>query len=127
MLGGRPPVQDWSMHRPENNPVRDLPPVNELLADPRLTALTLARGREAVLDWVRQAIGTVRKQLLAGEAGQSRTRLAERAVQLVEARGDDDAGSRLGSVINATGVILHTGLGRAPLSEAAVRAMEEAA
>jgi L-seryl-tRNA(Ser) seleniumtransferase len=82
-----------------------------------------AHGPRVVADTVRAAIGTAREQVLTGApppaiedvAAEVRTRLAER-----------DLG-RLRRVVNATGVVLHTNLGRAPLSPAARAAVAEAA
>ena len=55
-----------------------------------------------------------------------RTLLAE-AIKRMQASASSKAMSGIQSVINATGVLLHTNLGRAPLSQAARQAIDEAA
>jgi L-seryl-tRNA(Ser) seleniumtransferase len=95
------------------NPLRGLPSVNELLADPRLTALEEERGRGLAVEAARTALARAREDLLVGaEPGD----LAERAV----AEADSLTAARLRRVLNATGVVLHTNLGRAPLAQGAL-------
>jgi L-seryl-tRNA(Ser) seleniumtransferase len=96
-----------------SNPLRGLPSVNELLADPRLSALERERGRGLAVEAARTALARAREDLKAGgEAGD----LAERAV----AEADSIAAPRLRRVLNATGVVVHTNLGRAPLAPEAL-------
>jgi L-seryl-tRNA(Ser) seleniumtransferase len=114
-----------------NNPVspslQHLPPVQDVLAHPDVQELLAAEGREVVLQWVREALDELRRDLQAGGPAGDREALtadlAARIAKAVEARNR----VRLGRVINATGIILHTGLGRAPLAPAAVAALTEIA
>ena len=77
------------------------------------------RGREAVLRAVRAAIEEARTMLSEGEAAAvDAPGLARRAAAILEG-----ARPLLRPVINATGILLHTGLGRAPLAEEAVEAV----
>jgi L-seryl-tRNA(Ser) seleniumtransferase len=100
------------------NPLRDLPSVDQLLGDERLRALTERHGRELALQAVRGALERAREDLQAGfEAGD----LVERA----EAEAASLLAPRLRRVLNATGVIVHTNLGRAPLSQEALARVEE--
>jgi L-seryl-tRNA(Ser) seleniumtransferase len=94
--------------------LRDLPPVDALAAQvdaPRAVAVAAARA----------VLAERRSELLSGSAGDAD--LAARA----QARARDASRPSLRRVINATGVILHTNLGRAPLARAAVDAVVEAA
>ena len=94
--------------------LRDLPPVDALAAQldaPRARAVAAARA----------VLAERRAELLAGDDGEAD--LAARARRLLRA-GDRP---RLRRVINATGVILHTNLGRAPLADAAREAVARAA
>ena len=112
--------------RPE---ICDLPPVGELLTAPRLAALIDERGRDTIKSWVRDAVAAVREQVTSGvwKGAAGREALANRIIETVHTRAQDETDRRLGKVINATGVVLHTSLGRAPLSAAAQRALGEAA
>ena len=94
--------------------LRDLPPVDTLAAQldaPRATAVAAARA----------VLAERRAELLAGAPGEGD--LAARARDWID--GADRP--RLRRVINATGVILHTNLGRAPLAEAAREAVARVA
>lgn len=79
--------------------------------------------REQVLHLVRVELERARSGIANGKPSPSEEQLAERVVTLAHARWT----VRPRGLINATGVILHTNAGRAPLSEAALSAMQEAA
>ncbi|HEY6089007.1 MAG TPA: L-seryl-tRNA(Sec) selenium transferase, partial [Gemmatimonadaceae bacterium] len=99
---------------------RDLPSVNALLETAGVRSLLEEHPRRAVLDAVRSAIDAARR---SGGAQLTDEQWAETIASAVR-RG---AQSSLRRVINATGVVLHTNLGRAPLADAAIRAIEEVA
>jgi L-seryl-tRNA(Ser) seleniumtransferase len=104
--------------------LRAIPSVDELLLQPRLLVLAEKSGRSLVTQAVRRVLADFRARL-KGEPSQSAVPNRE-AFDLAqfEARVVADVESGLAPslrrVINATGVILHTNLGRAPLSGAAV-------
>ena len=99
--------------------LRQLPPVHAVLDDDALAELRSSRGREAVLRAVRAAIDEARTSLRNGESTVVEvSSLARRAAAILQ-----DARPLLRPVINATGILLHTGLGRAPLAEEAVAAV----
>ena len=110
-----------------DDPLRELPSVTEILTLDRNTALISQAGRDAVLEAIREALRGLRTQVLAGGMRSDRPELIELAVQDVALRLDAGRLDKLSCVINATGIILHTGLGRAPLAQAAVTAVQEAA
>ena len=95
---------------------RLIPRTDALLTDPRLTAAQQRLGRPIVLAAVRRA----QEQARAGDIGPAE--VADAAVAGLPPRPDS-----LARVINATGVLLHTNLGRAPLSAAAAAAAAAAA
>ena len=100
------------------NPLRDLPSVDQLLGDERLSALSERHGRELALQAVRGALERAREDIQAGfEAGD----LVERA----EAEAASLLAPKLRRVLNATGVVVHTNLGRAPLSQEALARVDE--
>lgn len=103
--------------------LRTLPSVDRLLGHPQVHALLAHYSREAVVDLVRQTVEEVRRNASQGQPVPTLDTLAQKVAHLAAQhwRG----GPR--PVINATGVILHTNLGRAPLSPEAIQAMMDAA
>jgi L-seryl-tRNA(Ser) seleniumtransferase len=98
--------------------LRALPSVHQLLEQPEAAALIQAHGRALVRFAVQQALDEER-----------RTGRPERAQRWERIRGVVESlrRPRLRPVINATGVILHTNLGRAPLASSAAAAAAEIA
>src|SRR3990172_7679413 len=101
-----------------DNPYRALPSVDRLLADERLRPLE-AGGGPAVTEIVRQALEAARAAVADGRPPPTDDQLVESVLGLAAALFRPS----LRPVINATGVIIHTNLGRAPLSEEALAAM----
>ena len=101
--------------------LRSLPAVDAVMRDPSGLALAGLHGRARATAAVREAIDGLRRRIAAGEMPQ----ISEKAV--VDAASGLLAGSGLRRVVNATGVILHTNLGRSVLSERAALAAHEAA
>ncbi|HWE40772.1 MAG TPA: L-seryl-tRNA(Sec) selenium transferase [Isosphaeraceae bacterium] len=108
---------------PASPPFRRLPPVNAVLDRPSLADAIRGRGREAVVGAVRAAIERAREALRDG--GDVAIDVDELA-RLAGASLADD-GPRLRPVLNATGILLHTGLGRAPLAAEAAEAVARVA
>jgi L-seryl-tRNA(Ser) seleniumtransferase len=106
-----------------NERLRSLPSVDEVLARPSVRALAARVGRPAAKAAVRAAIAEARLRLQAGDAAPGEAVSDARVVEL----GDREAAPRLRRVINATGVVLHTNLGRAPLHPDAVARVAEVA
>ena len=107
--------------------LRLLPAVNAVLGHEDVRPLVEHHGRDVVVAWTRQELDAVRAGLHSAGAALDRDTLLDRVAERVAERATRSERLRLGPVINATGVILHTGLGRAPLSEAARTAIVEAA
>ena len=105
--------------------LRTLPAVEKLLTAPALSPLLRRYNRSYVTDTVRAVLTTVRQEILAG-ALRAPVEEAEvvRRVAAVIAREDH---SPLRSVVNATGTVLHTNLGRALLAKAAIDEVVRAA
>ncbi len=108
------------------DPRSALPSVDKLLLEPSFVDLVDTYGHEHVVRATRRVIAGVREVLGRGERPAdvgSASFYAER-VRIRLVAGDRAA---LTPVINATGVVLHTNLGRAPLAREAVEAMVAAA
>jgi L-seryl-tRNA(Ser) seleniumtransferase len=95
---------------------RDLPPVDRVLADPRLAAAPRALAVPAVRRALDRARGLIANGADPGD-------VVARALAELETADRP----RLRRVINATGVVIHTNLGRAPLAERAIGQAIEAA
>jgi len=101
-----------------------LPRVDEILSHPRMLEAAAGVPRHLARDAARDAIQAVRSRALAGEpVDDGLDDMAAAAVAALRGK----MMRSLRRCVNATGVILHTGLGRAPLSEAARQALTEVA
>ncbi|MFI5338627.1 MAG: L-seryl-tRNA(Sec) selenium transferase [Candidatus Methylomirabilales bacterium] len=110
--------------------LRNIPAVDELLAIPRIQNMLAAYPRWAVLEAVRQVLADRRQRVLRGGVTReaAETLLAPDAIAAAVAEAaTQKAGPSFIPVINATGVILHTNLGRAPLAPAALEAIQATA
>ncbi len=110
--------------------LRKIPAVDELLATPGIRDLLAVYPRWAVLEAVREVLGERRQRVLRGGVSpeSAETLLAPEAIAVAVAGvAAEKAGPSLLPVINATGVVLHTNLGRAPLAPLALQAIEAAA
>jgi L-seryl-tRNA(Ser) seleniumtransferase len=108
---------------------RLLPSVDELVRSPELAALVAREGQPAVTEAARAVLGHLREEVSSGHLGNLESlELALGGLRAaVEWRLYDALAFSLQPVINATGVILHTNLGRAPLGEAALKRISEVA
>ncbi len=104
---------------------RAIPSVESLLRAPALAELLARAPRGVVLAAVRETLAGLRASLRRGEIGALATPDALAAE--ARRRAEERLAPSLRPLINATGVIIHTNLGRAPLAEEAVRAVVEAA
>ena len=102
---------------------RFLPSVERLLSDKRLAPLMEAHSRQHVVDIVRDALDYARGAIAAGRTAPQADQIVEAIIERIQAM--DQRWPR--NVINATGVVLHTNLGRAPLSDDAIEAMRRTA
>lgn len=99
-------------------PSRQIPSIDVLLQQPAIAARVAHEGRAAVVNALRAAADGWRSHAAAGDlpASDATAWITQEAERSLTASG----AASLRSVINATGVILHTNLGRAPLAAAAV-------
>ncbi len=131
-LFSRDPLQgDSTLDRAEvtlesmaNNVFKNIPSVNELLETPALKGLVDKVSHNVVAKEVRSFLDDLRQEVAAKADAldlrfPSTSEMAETIAQWV-ARGEK---TKLQPIVNATGILLHTGLGRAPMAEQAVSAV----
>jgi len=107
---------------------RELPSVDELVRSPHLAELGAEHGVAAVIDAARAILSRLRDEIASGLLEGPALQFALDGIDAaVEAHLRQALSYSLRRVINATGVILHTNLGRAPLAEAAIKHVQETA
>ncbi len=107
---------------------RKLPSVNEVMAVSAIAELAAGYGRDSTVDSVRVVLARLRQAITSELLDENDLELALSGLAgAVENQLRQALSYSLRSVINATGVILHTNLGRAPLGEAAIEHMRETA
>ncbi|MBE6907965.1 MAG: L-seryl-tRNA(Sec) selenium transferase [Ruminococcaceae bacterium] len=109
----------------DQNVLRLIPQVDLLMREPSMEHAAARYGRERVLHAARAQLNSLRAALLEGST--STVPAAEELCETVCSRLEREEKPSLRRVLNATGVALHTNLGRAPLAEAAVKAVAAAA
>ncbi len=111
--------------------LRLLPSIDQLLRLDGLQSAINANGRETVRDRLRIVIDQLREEILSGSVSPESFSDQESFVREIARRLEEHTTAskrmKIQRVINATGVILHTNLGRAPLGPAAIEAIEEVA
>ena len=101
---------------------RAIPAVNDVLIQPKVARLVERYSHEAVVDLVRETLSDARSEIKDGSEPPSAVEVA----RSVSARADSAWRRWPRRAVNATGVILHTNLGRAPLSRESLEAVAEA-
>jgi L-seryl-tRNA(Ser) seleniumtransferase len=111
---------------PKPDLFRQLPSIDELLRVPALQEMTARFGHAATVEASRKFIDDLRTRISAGSLndGELAAAIAQGPLTIEQELNQSLAYS-LRPVINATGVILHTNLGRAPLAEAALQRIGE--
>jgi L-seryl-tRNA(Ser) seleniumtransferase len=107
---------------------RRLPAVDELLRQPGIAALVARDGQAEVVAAARATLDELRAEIAAGRLDEAKLELALGG--LAEAMGRKlraRLSYSLRTVVNATGVVLHTNLGRAPIAESALQHVAEVA
>ena len=107
---------------------RKLPSVDELLRRVELRVLIEREGAAAVTEAARTVLGCLREAIAHGDLGANAVELAiGNIAEVIERQLRHELRYSLRTVINATGVVLHTNLGRAPLSPSALEHIRETA
>ena len=103
--------------------LRNLPSVERVVSSDMLTVEVATYGREWLVDLTRDALDEARHEIRAG----GEARCLEDIAEAVKRAIDDLVTPSPRPLINATGVVIHTNLGRAPLSKAAMAAADAVA
>jgi len=104
--------------------LRQIPKVDALLQTEDISALVAQHSRDIVVDAIRAVLQRLRDEMLRQENPDlSHAAITEQTRREIERR----KGRHLKRVINGTGIIVHTNLGRSNLSQAAINAVVEAA
>jgi L-seryl-tRNA(Ser) seleniumtransferase len=107
---------------------RKLPSVDDVMSAPAVSSLEASYGHDPAVDAVRAVLAGLRQEITSGLLHEDALELALSGLDgAVEKELRHALGYSLRPVINATGVILHTNLGRAPLSDGAIEHIRETA
>jgi L-seryl-tRNA(Ser) seleniumtransferase len=113
---------------PRQEVLRKIPSVDEILSQPEVSGLLKTYPREVVVEAIRSSLKGLRKELLhpdgALEPDESLFSF-DRLLPLFQKEIERQTRPRLRRVINATGVVIHTNLGRSPLHPSALRHLIE--
>jgi len=122
--------EGMSRDAPEASPYRLLPSVDETLRDPAVAACAREVGYELLASFVASIIEDWRSLIRSGELDASQLAARLEAGELneeIQRRVREERGRGVTRAVNATGVVLHTGLGRAPVHPEVAAAMAAAA
>ena len=105
--------------------LRRLPAIEKLLNTQEMLELQAAYARPLVIETLRAVVADIRSEILSGNQTQlpEHTEYAERTLQKITAK----TAPRMRPVVNATGTVTHTNLGRSLLSDDACEAIQQAA
>ncbi len=109
----------------DQNLMARLPKVDQVLAEPILGEALAELPRALVLEAVRTVLEELRAALLSGQAPMPQTLTAVAVAEAAGGRARESARPSLRRLINATGVVVHTNLGRSLLAEAAIQRLLE--
>jgi L-seryl-tRNA(Ser) seleniumtransferase len=125
--GGMPEKAKSASSADQTALLRQLPSVDEMLLRPRVAAWGGKLERGFLVETVRAVLAQLRGAIVSGKACDERHLDLEAIEKLVEGSVAEALAPSLRGVINASGVILHTNLGRAPLPDAVVKEFRQTA
>ncbi|HOE57888.1 MAG TPA: L-seryl-tRNA(Sec) selenium transferase, partial [Bacillota bacterium] len=108
----------------KNNLLSNIPSVDELMREKDIERLTSAYHRAAVVEGIREYLKDYRRLLLSLEEEENPAEISSPdMIKGIIEKVNDMMRNNLVNVVNATGVVLHTNLGRSPLAESAMNAI----
>ena len=108
----------------QSEKLRSLPSVDQILSSSTVAGLAKSCPRQSLVIWIREVVDRYRQQILADESVECPS-MDEVAKDVLAIAQKNDA-EKLQHVINATGIMLHTNLGRAPLAQRAIDRVNQA-
>src|SRR6058998_1709885 len=105
--------------------LKQIPPVNDVLRSQELAEFREIIGQPFAASILDKVISDIRRELVESKTGTSRAELTVKIAGEVARRLRESLQPSLRRVINASGVVLHTNLGRAPLPERAIEHLRE--
>ena len=106
-----------------NDALRRIPSITAIQADPEIRRRADGMRPGLLIGIVQEVVDRTRAAIMAGDGGIAADKIVEQVAQAL----DELSNAKLHEVINGTGVIVHTNLGRSPVSDEVARAMTEAA
>ncbi|MEA4925265.1 MAG: L-seryl-tRNA(Sec) selenium transferase [Syntrophomonadaceae bacterium] len=107
--------------------LRNIPGIDELLIMSPIQDLLKQYNREFIVKLLRQAVAEIRQELRLNGGSSSKEELSAEILEWLEQAILIATGGSLQKVINGTGVVLHTNLGRAPLGQRALDCLRDMA
>ena len=104
--------------------LKNIPNMDEILKHPEVAALIAQVRRDMVVSAARAVVAQLRAQLIKRPQTIPKTVMLEEVVKLIKTRISALTTGTLQEVVNGTGVVLHTNLGRAPLAESALEEIQ---
>ena len=109
---------------PSTSALRNVPSVDEILRHETMAVAATVYPRQQLTQWIRKSVDECRKAILGG-ADFDKCAAIQFVINDVNQQLFFEEGRRQQPVINATGILLHTNLGRAPLADAAIHRMAD--
>lgn len=106
--------------------LRDLPAVDSLLVSPQTAELIARHGRPETARSLRAVISSLREAILGGHPVSDTDLQPSTIVNKAAAALQEQSAAQLRRAVNATGILLHTGLGRAPMPESVQQRLADA-
>lgn len=103
--------------------LKKIPAVDEILLHEDVQGLLSRFNRDYVINLLRTVIDDIREELRSIQEEIERDAIKQEVIKRLQKRVDQSARGTLEKVINGTGVVLHTNLGRAPMGERALNYM----
>lgn len=105
------------MNNKNINIIRKIPSVDLILQSEYIKELENDEGRERVVEIIRDIINEIRKQILSGDITDESLVSVSKIIDLVKDFKKKMSNKELKSTINGTGIVVHTNLGRSPISK----------